>query len=304
MDEAKAAADADGGVKSTVDLGLGPEQIDRVDTLSTAYRQEKDYQSLQQLRSEYTRAVATYERIRQQPDGSDPDIETGVMDIALINIFQRMIDPGVSVREGDVQLLQSASGLAAKIGLWGSKIFGAGEKLPKEARAEMFQLATDYYREAMVKVSKELSSRYRTKIDIDGLLKESGVDVRDLGTDFYEEYGRTLEPRDTAPPDDAEPGDPDAPVPGLTPDTNGVEDDDSLMGAPGSPRREENLAAIAQDAVDKGWTVADLQKAIITYYTSKGQQVNEDFLVRVLQRFDELSGDDEEPPVEEPDAEQ
>ena len=182
------------------------------------------------MRSEYTRATATYERIKQLDDGSNPDVETGVMDIALINIFQRMIDPGVSVREGDVQLLQSAMGVGAKIGLWFNKVFAEGVKLTKEARAEMFQLITDFYTEAMSRKSKDLSFRYRTKIDIDGLLKESGVDVRDLGTDFYEEYGKTLEPSGATQPDDAEPGDPDAPVPGLTPDTNGVEDDDSLMG--------------------------------------------------------------------------
>ena len=33
---------------------------------------------------------------------------TGLSDIAMINSFQRMIDPGATVREGDVALIQSA----------------------------------------------------------------------------------------------------------------------------------------------------------------------------------------------------
>ena len=109
VDKMKAEATTDGGVKSTIDIGLGPEQVERVDKLSAAYRMEQFYKDLQQLRSEFTRAQATYDKIQQQPDGSNPDIDTGVADIALINIYQRFIDPGVSVREGDVELLQRAN---------------------------------------------------------------------------------------------------------------------------------------------------------------------------------------------------
>ena len=207
VDEAKVAADAaaavGGGDASTVDLGLSPDQIDRVDKLSAQYRAEKWVQDLQTMRSEFTRAAATYDRIKQQDDGSNPDLETGVMDIAMINIFQRMIDPGVSVREGDVQLLQQAMGAQAQLGLLYEQVWGAGVKLTKEARAEMFQLITDFYTQAMLRKSKDLSSRYRKKIEIDGLLRDSGVQVSDLGTDFYQEYGQTLEPaQPAAPPDD------------------------------------------------------------------------------------------------------
>ena len=299
VDQAKAAAEASGGVKSTTDLGLGPEQIDRVDKLTAQYRQEKGYEDLQTMRSEFTRAYATYERIRQQDDGSNPDIETGVMDIALINIFQRMIDPGVSVREGDVELLQSAMGVQAKLGLWLNKVTGEGVKLTKEARAEMFQLITDFYTQAMVRKSKDLSFRYRTKIDIDGLLKGSGVDVRDLGTDFYEEYGKALEGGETSPPDDGAAGDPDAPVPGLTPDTG--EADDTGLGAIGSARRTQMVNEFASRAVALGLDTAQLQKYLLEYLDARGLGQQEDFIVRVLQRFAELSPD-EAPPDTVPDT--
>ena len=36
-------------------------------------------------------------------------------DLAMVNMFQRMIDPGVSVREGDVQLQQSTQGCVVSV---------------------------------------------------------------------------------------------------------------------------------------------------------------------------------------------
>ena len=41
--------------------------------------------------------------------------DTGASDLALINTFQRMIDPGVSVREGDVELIKTTNGFLQRL---------------------------------------------------------------------------------------------------------------------------------------------------------------------------------------------
>lgn len=70
----------------------------------------------------------------------------GPGDITAINAFQRLVDPGVSVREGDVQLLQSAIAWRDQMNpeYWKEQIQN-GAKLPAETRQQMLQLARDLY---------------------------------------------------------------------------------------------------------------------------------------------------------------
>ena len=53
-------------------------------------------------------------------------------------------------------------------------------------------------------------------------------------------------------------------------------------------------------------TATQVQRALIKYFNTKGIQQDEDFLVRVLQRFEELKAETtpDETPEEAPDAEQ
>jgi hypothetical protein len=70
----------------------------------------------------------------------------GLGDIAAINAFQRLVDPGVSVREGDVHLLESAIALSTKLdpGFWAEKI-QKGARLPDDMRIAMQNAARDLY---------------------------------------------------------------------------------------------------------------------------------------------------------------
>lgn len=71
--------------------------------------------------------------------------ENGVGDISAINSFQRLaVDPGVSVREGDVALLQSAQSFGDKAFLQAQGLF-KGNKLTEEARKQMKDLALNIY---------------------------------------------------------------------------------------------------------------------------------------------------------------
>lgn len=69
---------------------------------------------------------------------------SGISDIMAINAFQNgIVDPGATVREGDVSLMQSAAAWAdlVKLDYWKEKI-ADGDKLPPAMRVKMLQLAT------------------------------------------------------------------------------------------------------------------------------------------------------------------
>lgn len=68
------------------------------------------------------------------------DEENGFGDIAAINAFQRMVDPGVSVREGDITVLQTAIPRLRRLGLTVSNLVD-GDRLTPEARQEVRTLA-------------------------------------------------------------------------------------------------------------------------------------------------------------------
>lgn len=64
----------------------------------------------------------------------------GFGDITAINAFQRMVDPGVAVREGDVTLLQSAIPRLRRLGLTVENLV-EGDKLTPEARQQLKTLS-------------------------------------------------------------------------------------------------------------------------------------------------------------------
>jgi hypothetical protein len=74
------------------------------------------------------------------------NVGDGAGDITAINAFQRLVDPGVSVREGDVKLLQSASSWLARMNpsYWIEQL-KQGSKLPPETREAMRTLARQMY---------------------------------------------------------------------------------------------------------------------------------------------------------------
>tara|TARA_R110000868_G_scaffold73521_3_gene213179 strand:- start:20257 stop:21651 length:1395 start_codon:yes stop_codon:yes gene_type:complete len=70
--------------------------------------------------------------------------KNGAGDIAAINAFQRMVDPGVAVREGDIALIQQAIPRLQRFGLKVANWF-VGDQLSPEARSQLDKLAKDLY---------------------------------------------------------------------------------------------------------------------------------------------------------------
>jgi hypothetical protein len=92
----------------------------------------------------------------------------GFADIAAINAMQRMIDPGVAVREGDVTLIQQA---IPRIQRWGlkAKNFVVGDQLTPEVRAEMYELANELADQRSELANKNAIPQFRKTGEKEGL---------------------------------------------------------------------------------------------------------------------------------------
>jgi hypothetical protein len=83
--------------------------------------------------------------------GSNLALQNGLSDITAINAFQRMVDPGVAVREGDVTLIQQAIPRLQRYGLK-AKNWVVGDQLSPEVRQQMIE-AADAMLEARTKAA-------------------------------------------------------------------------------------------------------------------------------------------------------
>jgi len=118
----------------------------------------------------------TYSKALETKDSEDAIFkalsqENGFSDIAAINAFQRLVDPGVAVREGDVALIQSALAFRDKYSPeYIASQFTKGAKLPREDREKMRVLTKELTRMALEKANKGPIQKYRT------LTKKTGID--------------------------------------------------------------------------------------------------------------------------------
>lgn len=71
--------------------------------------------------------------------------KNGAGDIAMVNAFQRLIDPGATVREGDVKLLQTAQSLFADAQAKANRFTAGAPKFSETFRQNLIDTATDLY---------------------------------------------------------------------------------------------------------------------------------------------------------------
>jgi hypothetical protein len=101
----------------------------------------------------------------------------GAGDIAVINALQRMIDPGVSVREGDVALLQSAQPFLAGLRAMASSTT-TGSKFDPTMRADVLRLATALMAARAAGFNESVGRQYRAIAD------RYGIPYELVGQDF------------------------------------------------------------------------------------------------------------------------
>ena len=103
--------------------------------------------------------------------------KNGAGDIAVINALQRMIDPGVSVREGDVALLQSAQPFLEGLKALGSS-FSTGSKFSPAMRESVLKLASDLMAARASGFNESVGKQYRSIAD------QYGIPYQMVGQDF------------------------------------------------------------------------------------------------------------------------
>jgi hypothetical protein len=127
------------------------EKINRIDQLMRSLRADLTYRGMEEINGAWQALQAAY-----ATGGS------GASDIAMINSFQRMIDPGVSVREGDVDLLQAASGLFAQIDprfLKGQAT--RGDRIPDTQRKRMMALGRAIFAARLKDYQSKTENRFK-----------------------------------------------------------------------------------------------------------------------------------------------
>ena len=107
---------------------------------------------------------------------------SGLTDIAAVNAFQRMIDPGATVREGDVDLIESAVPVFARFApgfQW--KKLKEGLKMPPEMRKKMLEEATKVYNKKAQEFDKGVGNKFMLQAE------QAGIPFYLVGEKFYDE---------------------------------------------------------------------------------------------------------------------
>lgn len=103
----------------------------------------------------------------------------GFGDVTAINAFQRMVDPGATVREGDVALLQSAASFKDKLlSEYPIEKLQTGAKLPKAVREQMRQVAENLYRVRAQNYNDTVGNQYHK------LAEAANVPFELIGSEF------------------------------------------------------------------------------------------------------------------------
>lgn len=157
---------ATGGVNSLSDIDKANLELTKSKIKSQNIKNEKDQASLNAVESgelnndQRKEALSLSKAVTGNDSYKDMlDIQTGLLgvisgteqdngfgDIAAINAFQRMIDPGATVREGDISLLETASAFIERIAPdFQIDRLKKGDKLPQAVRDKMNKLAVELY---------------------------------------------------------------------------------------------------------------------------------------------------------------
>ena len=151
---------------------LNKEQVQMVLSMQDNLRQDPLYSKALTFRDSKDTILASLEK------------QDGFSDIAAINAFQRLIDPGVAVREGDVALIQSAISFFSKYDpKFITESFSKGSKLPPADREKMRKLTMELTRMGLEKANKEIIPRFTQMASDAGLNPDYVIKPFDIPLD-------------------------------------------------------------------------------------------------------------------------
>ena len=101
-------------------------------------------------------------------------------DMAIINGYQRMIDPGATVREGDVDALIASMAKSEQLRAFVNQYFGTGGRFDEGARKGLAELVLNQYNANVDARIPGLSGQ------LQDVLRASGLEGRGFGMDFFD----------------------------------------------------------------------------------------------------------------------
>lgn len=141
------------------------------------------------LRDDYLKQSAPFIEVNDAWNRIQGIKDTGAGDVALLYSYMKLIDPGSTVREGELALAQQASGVPARVlNLYNSVV--RGEQLPPEMRKGFREQAKSLF-------DRQSSAQKRLRDQFEAIAKRQGVDARNVVIDF------TTPETDAVPPPDA-----------------------------------------------------------------------------------------------------
>lgn len=151
---------------------LNKEQVQIILSMQDNLRQDPTYSKALTFRDSKDTILASLEK------------QNGFSDITAINAFQRLIDPGVAVREGDVALIQSAIAFFNKYDpKFITESFSKGSKLPPADRENMRKLTMELTRMGLEKANKETIPRFTQMASDAGLNSDYVIKPFDIPLD-------------------------------------------------------------------------------------------------------------------------
>ena len=136
------------------------------------------YRDMTDISSGFQSLTAAFEYSKSMIISEDVRAE-GLADIAMINAFQQMVDPGATVREGDVALQQSATALLERMKPeFLMQQIQEGAKLPADFKASMHDLAGRIYTARRADYMETVGKRYGA------LARRRGLSLADIGGQF------------------------------------------------------------------------------------------------------------------------
>ncbi len=190
-------AELEANLKSLGFLGLGGRGLDkdgwgRLNDMLTRVTANKDLTRIRHIRSGYITAMqgivdaAQIGPLSQQLaklDATSPEAITlkeklvglSMADMAIINGYQRMIDPGATVREGDVDALVASMAKSEQFRTFVNQFLGSGGKFTPEGRKSLATLVLGQYN-ANIDSATGLNTQLQTLLDASGL-QRSGFDM-------------------------------------------------------------------------------------------------------------------------------
>ena len=237
--------------------------------------QSKEFKDLGSLRHGYLIGMRSYLQTQRIEEGDEK--AAYVADVGLLNSFQRMVDPGVSVREGDLHILGNVAALDERVARAVQNL-AKGGKLSDAERQQFARAMIEMWNEKVRAWNLPSSDRQQLQDMVDNFGMSEWITLPE-----YQEQLNTIGAITIA----------NDPTLGWEGSVGRGGERMDILGAVGSPERDANIDKFADSAIESGMTAEQLQQNLIGYMEAKGISRDEDFLTRVLQRFAELQKNQE-----------